>query len=274
MMAEMEERHEGGKPPGVMSGFYDLDAMTDGYQRGDLIITAGRPSMGKTALLIQVLLNIAVQGLPVVLFSMEMGRKKIGYRLLSYLTSQTSSTLKNGRFAINSWQPIHEGLAQLSGLPFYLVDSPSPSVAEMRSAVRQLHARHGQLGMVGIDYLQLMGGGENRVQELARITRGLKALARETDTPVNVLSQLSRGVEARTNKRPMMSDLRDSGAIEQDGDVIQMLYREEYYDPDTADKGLAEVIVVKNRDGETGTVKLLFEPQYTRFRNLAKGGAT
>jgi replicative DNA helicase len=274
--AEIEARAEGMVLPGVPSGFYDLDAMTQGFQRSDLIIAAGRPSMGKTAYVVNVARNIAaIQKLPVAIFSLEMSKVQLVYRLLSAEMQIESSRLRTGRIAINEWEPLGHSIAQLSAMPLFIDDTPSIGLAELRTKCRRLKAdQGGVLGAVIIDYLQLMGGGsgrENREQELSRLTRGLKGLARELDCPIIALSQLNRAVETRANKRPMMSDLRESGGIEQDADVIMMLYREEYYNPDTPDRGLAEINITKHRNGPVGTVKLLFEPEFTRFRNLAKG---
>jgi len=271
--AEIEERAEGIVLPGVPCGFYDLDAMTQGFQRSDLIIAAGRPSMGKTAFVLNIARNIAsTQKLPVAIFSLEMSKQQLVYRLLSSELALETSRLRTGRLNPNEWTILGQGINQLSEMPVFIDDTPNITVNEMRSKARRLQAEQGgALGLILIDYLQLMeGSSDNRVQELSKITRSLKGLARELNVPIISLSQLSRGVESRTNKRPMMSDLRESGSIEQDADVIMMLYREEYYDPDTPDRGLAEIIITKHRNGPTGTVKLLFEPQYTRFRNLAQ----
>jgi replicative DNA helicase len=268
---EIELRSRGMVLPGVPCGFYDLDAMTQGFQRGDLVIAAGRPSMGKTAWALGVARNIAAgQKLPVAIFSLEMSKQQLVYRLLSSEVAMETSRLRTGRIAQHEWEPLGQAISVLSHMPIHIDDTPMVTVAEMRAKARRLHAQQGgALGLIIIDYLQLMGeGGDNRVQELSKITRSLKGLARELNVPIIALSQLNRGVESRTNKRPVMSDLRDSGGLEQDADVILMLYREEYYDPDTADRGLAEVIITKHRNGPTGTVKLLFEPQFTRFRNL------
>jgi replicative DNA helicase len=275
--AEIEARAEGMVLPGVPSGFYDLDAMTQGFQRSDLIIAAGRPSMGKTAYVVNAARHIAaIQKLPVAIFSLEMSKVQLVYRLLSAEVQIESSRLRTGRIALNEWEPLGHSISILSQMPLFIDDTPSISLAELRVKCRRLKAdQGGVLGAVIIDYLQLMGGGsgrENREQELSRLTRGLKGLARELDCPVIALSQLNRAVETRSNKRPMMSDLRESGGIEQDADLIMMLYREEYYEPDTPDRGLAEIIITKHRNGPVGTIKLLFEPQFTRFRNLAKGG--
>jgi replicative DNA helicase len=201
---------------------------------------------------------------------LEMSKQQLVYRLLSSEVAMETSRLRTGRIAQHEWEMLGQAISTLSQFPVYIDDTPNISVIEMRSKARRLQAEQGgALGLVLIDYLQLMeGGSDNRVQELSKITRSLKGLARELNVPIIALSQLSRGVESRTNKRPMMSDLRESGSIEQDADLIMMLYREEYYDPDTPDRGIAEVIITKHRNGPTGTVKLLFEPQFTRFRNL------
>jgi replicative DNA helicase len=259
--------------PGISCGFYDLDAMTQGFQRSDLIITAGRPSMGKTSFVLNIARNIAAfHKLPVAVFSLEMSKEQLVYRLLSSEVKIESGRLRAGRINQNEWEPLGHAISILSQLPVFIDDTPNISVNEMRSKARRLQAEQGgALGLILIDYLQLMenSGSENRVQELSRITRALKGLARELNVPVIALSQLSRGVEARTNKRPMMSDLRESGSIEQDADVIIMLYRDDYYNPDTPDRGIAEIIITKHRNGPVGTVKMLFEPQFTLFRNLA-----
>ncbi|MEO0406104.1 MAG: replicative DNA helicase [Cyanobacteria bacterium P01_A01_bin.135] len=211
--------------------------------------------------------------LPVAVFSLEMSKEQLVYRLLSSEARVESGRLRGGRVAQQEWGPLGNAINMLSELPIYIDDTAGISVTEMRSKARRLQAEQGgALGLVLIDYLQLMEstGSDNRVQELSKVTRSLKALARELSVPIIALSQLSRGVESRTNKRPMMSDLRESGAIEQDADLILMLYRDEYYNPDSPDRGIAELIITKHRNGPVGTVKLLFEQQYTRFRNLAK----
>ncbi|MBE9177820.1 replicative DNA helicase [Oculatella sp. LEGE 06141] len=271
--SDIESRSLGMVLPGISCGFYDLDAMTQGFQRSDLIIAAARPAMGKTSFVLNIARNIAAfHKLPVAVFSLEMSKEQLVYRLLSSEVQIESGRLRSGRIAQNEWEPLGHAISVLSQLPVFIDDTPNISVTEMRSKARRLQAEQGgALGLILIDYLQLMegSGSENRVQELSRVTRSLKGLARELNVPVIALSQLSRGVEARTNKRPMMSDLRESGSIEQDADIIIMLYRDEYYNPDTPDRGITEVIINKHRNGPVGTVKLLFEPQFTRFRNLA-----
>tara|TARA_B100000029_G_scaffold224484_1_gene222371 strand:- start:314 stop:1729 length:1416 start_codon:yes stop_codon:yes gene_type:complete len=270
---EIESRSLGTSVAGIPVNFYDLDAMTQGLQRSDLIIVAGRPAMGKTSIVLNLAKNVAqLHGLPVCVFSLEMSKEQLTYRLLSMEVGIESGRLRTGRLQQEEWPLLGQGINTLGQLPIYIDDKPNLSVLEMRSLCRRLIAEQGkELGLVVIDYLQLMEGStpDNRVQELSRITRGLKGMAREMKVPVVALSQLSRGVESRTNKRPMLSDLRESGSIEQDADLVLMIYRDEYYNPETPDRGITELIVTKHRNGPVGTVKLLFEPQFTRFRNLA-----
>ncbi|ACK69782.1 replicative DNA helicase [Gloeothece citriformis PCC 7424] len=257
--------------PGIPSGFYDLDAMTSGFQRSDLIIVAGRPSMGKTSFALNIAYNIAKDKNGIAIFSLEMSKEQLAQRLLASEAQIDSNRLRSGRFGQNEYEKLARALGTISDLPIYINDQGNISVAQMRSQIRRLQSeKKVELGLVLIDYLQLMegSGSDNRVQELSRITRSLKALAREVNAPVIALSQLSRAVEARTNKRPMMSDLRESGSIEQDADLIIMLYRDEYYHPDSHDRGIAEVIITKHRNGPTGQVKLLFKPEFTQFLNL------
>ena len=270
---EIEARSLGKEELGIKTLFYDLDALTQGFQRSDLIIVAGRPSMGKTSMVLNMARNVAKsQELPVCVFSLEMSKEQLTYRLLSLEVGIESGRLKTGRLSPDQWPLLGEGIDSLSQTPIFIDDKPNLSVLEMRALCRRLIAEQKkELGLIVIDYLQLMEGTtpDNRVQELSRITRGLKGMARELNVPVIALSQLSRGVESRNNKRPLLSDLRESGSIEQDADLVCMIYRDEYYNPDTEDKGIAEIIITKNRNGPTNTVKLLFEPQYTRFRNIA-----
>jgi replicative DNA helicase len=216
--------------------------------------------------------NIAkTQNLSTAIYSLEMSKEQLVQRLLSSESRIESNRLRSGRISQAEWEPLTMAIGTLSELSIFIDDTPNITVTEMRSKARRLQAEQGgELGLVLIDYLQLMeGSSDNRVQELSRITRALKGMARELNVPVIALSQLSRGVEARTNKRPMMSDLRESGSIEQDADLVIMLYRDDYYNPDTPDRGISEIIITKHRNGPTGTVKLLFDPQFTRFRNLA-----
>ena len=421
---EVERRHEGIALPGIPCGFYDLDAMTSGFQRSDLIIVAGRPSMGKTAFCLNLAHNIAAgYKLPVALFSLEMSKEQLVQRLLASEAQIESGYLRSGRISQTQWESLSRAISNLSEMPIFIDDTANITVTQMRSQARRLQAEQNtELGLIVIDYLQLMeGAGDNRVQELSKITRSLKGLARELSVPIIALSQLSRGVEARTNKRPMLSDLRESGcltgdslvrlaarglqvpmkelvgksgfavwalnektmkvetaivsnafstgikpvftlttrlgkkiratanhkfltihgwkkldelntqqhlclpvvanivqtnkllalpnshvywdeivsiipdgeeevfdltvpylhnfvanniivhnSIEQDADLVIMLYRDEYYSPDSPDRGIAEVIIAKHRNGPTGTVKLLFDPQFTKFKNLAR----
>tara|TARA_Y100001968_G_scaffold331405_1_gene385966 strand:+ start:247 stop:1674 length:1428 start_codon:yes stop_codon:yes gene_type:complete len=270
---EIESNSTGNAVAGIPVNFYDLDAMTQGLQRSDLIIVAGRPAMGKTSIVLNMAKSVAqIHKLPVCIFSLEMSKEQLTYRLLSMEVGIESSRLKSGRLQQEEWPLLGEGINTLGQLPMYIDDKPNSSVLEMRSLCRRLMAEQKkELGLIIIDYLQLMEGSnsDNRVQEISRITRGLKGMARELKVPVVALSQLSRGVESRTNKRPMLSDLRESGSIEQDADLVLMIYRDEYYNPETTDRGITEVIVTKHRNGPVGTVKLLFEPKFTRFRNLA-----
>lgn len=270
---EIELRNEDQDLPGLLTNFYDLDAMTGGLQRSDLIIIAGRPSMGKTAVSLNIAHQIAANyRLPVAVFSLEMSKEQLVQRLLASEAGIESHRLRAGRISQNEWEPLSHAIGMLSELPIFIDDTANLTVTEMRSKSRRLMAeRGGEIGLIVLDYLQLMegSGSDNRVQELSRITRSLKGLARELNVPVIALSQLSRGVEARNNKRPMLSDLRESGSIEQDADIVLMVYRDEYYFPDSPDRGVTELIITKHRNGPTGVIKLLFDPQYTRFRNMA-----
>lgn len=271
---EIENLHQNISLPGIPCDFYDLDAMTSGFQRSDLIIVAGRPSMGKTSFALNIATNIAkVNQLPVAIFSLEMSKEQLAQRLLASESGIESNRLRSGRIAQNEFEPLASAMDTLSQLPIYIDDTANLTVMQMRSQVRRLQVeKGGKLGLVLLDYLQLMESStsDNRVQELSKITRSLKGLARELNAPIIALSQLSRGVEQRTNKRPMLSDLRESGAIEQDADLVIMLYRDEYYSPDTIDRGIAEIIIAKHRNGPTGTVKLLFQPELTKFLNMQR----
>jgi replicative DNA helicase len=273
---DIEDRNQGIALPGIPCGFYDLDAMTSGFQRSDLIIVAARPAMGKTAFCLNIAYNIAASyKLPVAIFSLEMSKEQLTQRLLASEAQIESSYLRTGRLSQTQWEPLSRAIGILSEMPIYIDDTPNITVTQMRSQARRLQAEVGtELGLIVIDYLQLMeGAGDNRVQELSKITRQIKGLARELSVPVIALSQLSRGVEARNNKRPMLSDLRESGSIEQDADIVIMLYREEYYLKEETPRheiGVAEAIITKHRNGPTGTIRLLFDPHFTKFKNLAK----
>ncbi len=268
---DLEGRALGKVVPGVPCGFRDLDALTQGFQRSDLIIAAGRPAMGKTSFVLNIAHHVAKNRLPVVIYSLEMSKEQLTQRLLSAESKVESDRLRNGKLSGQEWDAVTNALGVLDDIPLVISDNADLHINTVRSQLRKVKSQHkGKLGLVVIDYLQLMQtAGTNRVQELAQITRSLKAMAKELQVPVILLSQLSRGVESRTNKRPVMSDLRESGAIEQDADLVLMLYRDEYYNPDTPDRGIAEVIITKHRNGPVGTVKLLFSPEYTRFCNLS-----
>lgn len=265
---------------GVRTGFYDLDKMTAGLQPGDLIILAARPSMGKTAFALNIAEHVAVQeGLPVVVFSMEMGAAQLALRVVGSLGRIDQQHLRTGRLQDDEWSRLSEAVEKLRNASVFIDESPGLSPSELRARARRQARQCGQLGLIVIDYLQLMsgsGGGseENRATVIGEISRGLKALAKELKCPVIALSQLNRSVETRTDKRPMMSDLRESGAIEQDADVIMFIYRDEYYTKDQCkEPGVSEIIIGKQRNGPVGTVKLAFLKPLTKFENLAPGYA-
>jgi replicative DNA helicase len=269
----IEARHQNLVPPGLTCDFADLDAMTGGFQRSDLIIIAGRPSMGKTAISLNIAHNMAkIHQLPVLVFSLEMSKEQLVQRMLAGEARIDSNRLRAGRITQPEWESVYEAINKISELPIYIDDTANMMVMQMRSQARRLQAETGKpLGLIMLDYLQLMeGSSDNRVQEISKITRSLKGLARELNVPIIALSQLSRSVEARNNKRPMMSDLRESGSIEQDADLVVMLYRDAYYNPDTPDRDITELIVTKHRNGPTGVVKLVFDPALTKFKNLAR----
>ncbi|OQA33271.1 MAG: Replicative DNA helicase [Betaproteobacteria bacterium ADurb.Bin341] len=273
---ELHDRDNPSEITGVPTGFIDLDRMTSGLQPGDLIVVAGRPSMGKTAIALNMAEHVAVEvGLPVGVFSMEMGGTQLAMRMLSSIGRLDSSRVRTGRLNDDEWSKLSFALGKLHEAPIYIDESGGITPASLRARARRLQRQCGQLGLIVIDYIQLMNTsrqGENRATEISDISRAIKSLAKELHVPIIVLSQLSRKVEERNDKRPMMSDLRDSGAIEQDADVILMMYREEYYKPETQEKGIAEVIIGKQRNGPTGTVRLAFLGTYTRFENLASPG--
>jgi replicative DNA helicase len=279
VVERIQELHDRDNPTditGVPTGYTDLDQKTSGLQGGDLIIVAGRPSMGKTAFALNVAEHVAVNaGLPVGVFSMEMGGSQLAMRMLASIGRLDSSRVRTGRLNDEEWGRLAFALGKLHEAPIYIDETGGINPIDLRARARRLHRQCGKLGLIVIDYLQLMVGvrqSDNRANEVSEISRSLKALAKELEVPVIALSQLSRKVEERQDKRPMMSDLRESGAIEQDADVILMMYREEYYKPDTQEKGVAEVIIGKQRNGPTGTVRLAFLGEYTRFENLAQGG--
>ncbi|RXZ42801.1 replicative DNA helicase [Crenobacter cavernae] len=263
---------------GIPTGFIDLDSKTSGLQPGDLIIVAGRPSMGKTAFSMNIAEHVAVETkLPVAVFSMEMGGTQLVMRMLGSVGRLDQHILRTGKLGDEDWQKLTYAIGKLSEAPMYIDETAALTALEVRARARRLARQHGgKLGLIVIDYLQLMSGSgrnDNRTAELGEISRGLKGLAKELQVPVIALSQLSRAVEQRPNKRPMMSDLRESGAIEQDADLIVFMYRDEYYNPDSDQKGLAEAIIGKHRNGPTGTVRLAFVGHYAKFENAALHGA-
>ncbi len=256
---------------GVPTGFTQLDRKTTGLQAGDLVVIAGRPSMGKSTLAVNIAENAAIaKGLPCAIFSMEMSAEQLTLRMISSLGRVNQTHLRTGNFTDEDWSRIQGAMAQLSGAPIYIDESPALTPTELRARARRLKRERG-LGLVIVDYLQLMqvpGTKENRATEISEISRGLKALAKELQVPVIAISQLNRAVEQRTDKKPVMSDLRESGAIEQDSDVILLIFREEVYDPNTARRGVADIIIAKQRNGPIGEVQLTFLGEYTRFENL------
>jgi replicative DNA helicase len=263
---------------GVRTGFYDLDRMTCGLQPGDLIVLAARPSMGKTAFALNIGEHVAVnEGLPVVVFSMEMGAAQLALRVVGSLGRIDQNHLRTGNLRDDEWSRLSEAVEKLRNASIFIDETPGLTPGELRARARRQARQCGQLGLIIIDYLQLMSGSagsseENRATVLGEISRGLKALAKELRCPVIALSQLNRSVESRTDKRPMMSDLRESGAIEQDADVIMFIYRDEYYTKDACkEPGVAEIIIGKQRNGPVGTVKLTFLKPLTKFENLAPG---
>jgi replicative DNA helicase len=258
---------------GTPSGFRDLDRITSGFQPGNLIILAARPSMGKSALALCMAANLAVRHeTPVAVFTLEMSKTEVTQRLMCSEAKVESQKLRSGRLAADDWPRLTAACDKLAKAPIYVDDSGSISMMEIRSKSRRLKAREPKLGLIVIDYLQLMSSGanvENRVQEVSQISRQLKVLARDLDVPILALSQLSRAVEQRHDKRPILSDLRESGSIEQDADLVGFIYRDEYYNDDSDQQGLAEVIVAKHRNGPTDSVKLSFLKRYAKFTDLA-----
>ncbi len=276
----MDKVHEMSNNPsditGVPTGFYDLDRMTSGLQAGDLIVLAARPSMGKTSLAINIAEHVALnEGMPVAVFSMEMGAAQLAVRIVGSIGRIDQGRLRTGQLKDDEWPRFAEAVDRLKDIPLHIDESSGLTPSELRANARRLARRLGKVGLIVVDYLQLMSGSsggreENRATELGEISRGLKMLAKELQCPVIALSQLSRGVESRTDKRPMMSDLRESGAIEQDADIIMFIYRDDYYNKDSKEPGVAEVIIAKQRNGPTGTVKLSFLKPLTRFESLAQ----
>jgi replicative DNA helicase len=256
---------------GLATGFTDFDMMTSGLQHSDLIIVAGRPSMGKTTFAMNIAENVAIAAKrPVAVFSMEMPGDSLAMRMMSSLGGIDQHRVRTGKLEDDEWPRLTSAVNMLSQAPMFIDDTPALSPTEVRARARRLKREQGDLGLIVLDYLQLMqapGSAENRATEISAISRSLKALAKELDVPVVALSQLNRSLEQRTNKRPIMSDLRESGAIEQDADLIVFIYRDEVYNEDSADKGTAEIIISKQRNGPIGTTRLTFRGQYTKFDN-------
>jgi replicative DNA helicase len=270
----LQERYENqGSVTGLPTGFHDLDEMTAGLQPSDLIILAARPAMGKTTLALNIAEHAAYKTKKaVIVYSMEMSASQLAFRLISSIGRINATRLRTGQLEDEDWSRVNMAIKMLSDMKIFIDDTPALSPDVLRSKARRIKREH-DLGLIVIDYLQLMqvpGSAENRTNEISEISRSLKALAMELKVPVIALSQLNRGLESRTDKRPVMSDLRESGAIEQDADIITFIYRDEYYNKESNDKGLAEVIIAKQRNGPTGTVKLKFFGEYTRFDNLAR----
>ena len=263
---------------GIPTGFSDLDSMTSGFQGGDLVIVAGRPSMGKTAFSINIAENVALDtGLPVAIFSMEMASTQLAMRMIGSVGRLDQHRMRTGRLEDEDWEKLTTALGKLNEAPIFIDEGAALSSFDVRARARRLHRQCGKLGLIVVDYLQLMAApagrqGENRATEISEISRSLKALAKELDVPVVALSQLNRSVEQRPDKRPVMSDLRESSAIEQDADLILFIYRDEVYNPDSADKGTAEIIIGKQRNGPIGRVRLTFIGENTRFENFANAG--
>ena len=261
---------------GIATGFNDLDQKTSGLQQGDLIIVAGRPSMGKTAFALNIAEHVAVNDrLPVAVFSMEMSGSQLAMRMLGSIGRLDQMKLRTGRLTDEDWSHLTDAVGKVHDAPIHIDETPALNALELRARARRMHRQYGGLGLVVVDYLQLMSSssyGENRATEISEISRSLKALAKELQVPVVALSQLNRSLEQRPNKRPVMSDLRESGAIEQDADVILFIYRDEVYNPESADKGKAEIIIGKQRNGPIGTLNLTFIGEYTRFENYADPG--
>jgi replicative DNA helicase len=260
---------------GIATGFTDLDSMTSGLQPGDLVIVAGRPSMGKTAFSVNIAEHVALEvNKPVAIFSMEMGGTQLAMRMIGSVGRLNQHTLRTGKLEDDDWSRMTHALGRLNEAPIFIDETAALNSLELRSRARRLHRQNDGLGLIVIDYIQLMSstsskGGENRATEISEISRSLKSLAKELHVPVIALSQLNRSLEQRPNKRPIMSDLRESGAIEQDADLIIFIYRDEVYNPDSGDKGKAEIIVAKQRNGPIGSVNLTFRGEYTRFENYA-----
>jgi replicative DNA helicase len=276
VLDRVNELHDNGAEDvtGVRTGFFELDRTTAGLQKGDLIVLAARPSMGKTAFALNIAEHVAVrEELPVLVFSMEMGANQLALRLVGSTGRIDQTHLRTGRLNDDEWSRLADAVDSLRQARLFIDETPGLTAAELRARARRMARQFGQLGLIVIDYLQLMSGSasgdENRATELGEISRGLKALAKELQCPVIALSQLNRSVETRNDKRPMMSDLRESGAIEQDADIIMFIYRDDYYNKESKEPGVTEIIIAKQRNGPVGTVKLAFLKPMTKFENLA-----
>ena len=270
---ELAAKHKG-TVTGLATGFYDLDYKTSGFQPSDLILVAARPSMGKTAFVLNLAQYIAVKNkVPTAIFSLEMSKDQLVNRLLSMESKVDSQLIRTGNLSANDWEKLIESAGDISKAPLIIDDTPGISISELRSKCRKFKLEN-NLGLVIIDYLQLMSGGskrtDSRQQEISEISRSLKALAREINAPVIALSQLSRACETRPDHRPILSDLRESGAIEQDADVVMFIYRDDYYNKDTDKKNISEIIIAKQRNGPIGTVELVWLPNYTKFANKSR----
>lgn len=271
----LEELYEQGNAiTGLPTGYVDFDELLSGLQPSNLVVVGARPSMGKTAFALGMAANAALEAQrPVLFFSLEMGHLELTQRLLCSDARVDSQRMRNGNLSEDDWPKITRAVGKLGEAPIWIDDNPNLTVMEIRAKARRLKSRLGDLGLIVVDYLQLMSGrrnAENRQVEVSEMSRGLKILARELETPIVALSQLSRGLESRTDKRPMLADLRESGSIEQDADVVAFLYRDEVYNPESPDIGSAEVIVAKHRNGPTGTVRLAWLSNYTRFANMSR----
>ena len=274
---DIENTSLGNKEQGIRSGFYDFDALTQGLNRGDLIVLGGRPAMGKTSISLNIALNIAERNsFPVCIFSLEMSKEQITYRLMSMDSGIESGRLRTGRLQQDEWPVLAKSIENIGRRKIYINDKSSISIKEIQDICSTIkdQSKNKKLGLIVIDFVQLMELDQtsldlSRDDELTKIAIKLKKLAIELDVPVLITSQLEREIERRNNKRPMLSDIRDTSALEGFADIITMIYRDEYYEPETEDRGITELITCKHRNGPVGTVKLLFEPQFTRFRNLA-----
>jgi replicative DNA helicase len=267
----------GGAITGISTGFIELDNMTSGLQDSDLVIVAGRPSMGKTAFAMNLVEHAVLnQNKPILVFSMEMPADSLIIRMLSSIGRIDQTRLRNGKLEQEDWPKLSAAVTKLKDVPLYIDDTPALTPTEIRSRARRVAREHGGLGMIMVDYLQLMqvaGSSDGRTAEISEISRSLKAIAKEFKVPMVALSQLNRSLEQRPNKRPVNSDLRESGAIEQDADVIMFIYRDEVYHEESEEKGIAEIIIGKQRNGPIGICRLAFIGQYTRFENLARGSS-